>query len=142
MLFGSRLQDIAKVRLEQYKLPVPKALVILWQALIHKNQGITSEGIFRVSGSKEDIAAGKKYITSGAWDRKVLGGALSGVFSQEWWKTQEHPRDAFCAGNLIKVCGTRHLLISVSLSHGFMLPSECILFSLVLYAAACSSCLE
>jgi len=103
ILFGHRLQDVATVRLEQYAEPIPKALVILWQALIHKGQGIASEGIFRVTGSKDEIAASKKFISSGAWDKKVLGGALNGVFDKEWWQGQEHPKDAFCAGNLIKV---------------------------------------
>ena len=43
-LFAARISDVSRVRLEQYKLPVPKALVILWQALVRKHQGIASEG--------------------------------------------------------------------------------------------------
>ena len=45
-----------------------------------------------------------RYICSGTWDSEKLGGpALSHVFDAEWWQTQEHPKDAFVAGNLIKI---------------------------------------
>lgn len=60
VLFGPRIHGVARVQLEQYDHPVPKALVVLWQALISKGQGIASEGIFRVTGSKEEIAASKR----------------------------------------------------------------------------------
>ena len=83
----------------RYDHPVPKALVALWQALVHLGAGIKSEGVFRVTGSKEEIAASKEFLeNSGVWSKKKVGKDLAPLFTKEFWEGQEHPTDAFCAG--------------------------------------------